>query len=121
MITLVIVAFVVIGILLALSYLGKPCPPSDSTTEKPSLLCSGANILDNVSNVLQYITAHMTTLIYVVVGVIIFNGIAKVVGAKTSPLPTPESKDGGSEDDGGGDNSGGDDDGGGGEGEGGAR
>jgi len=60
----------------------------------------------------------MTTLIYVVVGVVLLNGLAKVVGAKKSPLPTPESKDGGSEDDNG-DNSGGDDDGGDGEGTGG--
>lgn len=108
MITLIIIVVVVFGILTVLSYIGKPCPPSDSTTEKPSLLCSGASLVDNVSNVLQYITAHMTTLIYVVVGVVVFNGIAKVFGARKSPLPVPESRAGDGKD-GGGKGPGGDD------------
>jgi hypothetical protein len=61
---LIIVIAVFVGIMMVLSYLGKPCQKSTDTTT-PGLLCSTSNLVDSTSQVLQGVSSHMTAIIVV--------------------------------------------------------
>lgn len=63
-IILITVIVIFVGVMMVLSYLGKPCQKSTDTTT-PGILCSTSNLVDSTSQLIQGISSHMTAIIAV--------------------------------------------------------
>lgn len=63
-IILITVIVLFVGIMMVLSYLGKPCQKSTDTTT-PGILCSTSNLVDSTSQLIQGVSSHMTAIIAV--------------------------------------------------------